>query len=250
MRLSKTARRAFCATAVAAASLGMAVSPAHAREAAPADGIPTFDFADCPPLLEGADPYNSICFEAVASSGSVTIGNVTHVIDSSLKLTFEGATFEDGSTQQKFGALRAERFQVATRHGEPVYAQPEYAGSFEFTPSLNLNLSFKIRFTGGDLGGNCTVGTNSNPISTHLITGTTAPPPPYQPISGVPWTLAAPGVRVGTAVDNTFPVATASGCSDNGNAFINQLGGLPATAGASTVVLPLHVGYVQYSKIS
>lgn len=249
MRLSKSACRAFCATAVAAAALGLAAAPAQARQAAPTDEIPTFDYADCPTLPAGADPLSSFCSEAIASSGSVTIGRVTHVIDTPLKLTFGSPWSEESGPSQIFGALRGERFQVATRHGEPVYAQPEYAGAFEFTPSANLNLSFKIRFTGGDLGDNCTVGTDSDPISVHLITGTTTPPPPYQPISGVPWSLAAPGVHKGTVVDDNFSVPAASGCSDNGNAFLNQLGGLPSPAGASTVILPLHVGMISYSKL-
>ncbi|RMI46615.1 hypothetical protein EBO15_06740 [Actinomadura harenae] len=229
--------------------MGLAAAPAQARQATLTDTIPTFDYADCPPLPAGADVSGSFCSEAIASSGSVTIGNVTHAIDTPLKLTFGSPWFDDSGPTQVFGALRGERFQVATRHGEPVYAQPEYAGAFEFTPDANLNLSFKIRFTGGDLGSNCTVGTNANPISVHLITGTTAPPPPYQPISGVPWSVAAPGVHAGTVVDNTFPVPAASGCSDNGNAFLNQLGGLPAAAGASTVILPLHIGMISYSKL-
>ncbi|WP_026415984.1 hypothetical protein [Actinomadura oligospora] len=249
MRLGKSARRAFCATAVAAAALGLAAAPAQARQAMPTDEIPTFDYADCPPLPPGTTPSGSFCFEAIASSGSVTIGNVTHVIDTPLKLTFGSPWSDETGPSQVFGALRAERFQVATRHGEPVYAQPEYAGAFEFTQSLGLNLSFKIRFTGEDLGSHCTVGTDSDPISVHLTTGTTTPPPPYQPISGVPWSRVAPGVRAGTVVDNNFPVPTATGCSDNGNAFLNKLGGLPSPAGVSTVILPMHVGMISYSNL-
>ncbi|MEV5572510.1 hypothetical protein AB0L06_20900 [Spirillospora sp. NPDC052269] len=249
MRTSKSARRAFCATAVAAAALGLAAAPAQARQAAPT-GIPTFDYADCPALPAGADALSSFCFEAIASSESVTIGNVTHLINSPFKATFGSPWFDDsGYGSNIFGGLRTEPFQVSTRNGEPVYARVESAGASDLTPTLGLNLNFKIRFTGGGLGSNCTVGTDGNPISAHLITGTTTPPSPYQPITGVPWTVAAPGVHQGTVVDNTFPVPAASGCGDSGNAFLNQLGGLPAPAGASSIVLPTYMGAISYSKL-
>ncbi|MFC5185223.1 hypothetical protein [Actinomadura harenae] len=251
MRLSKSARRAFCATAVATAALGLAAAPAQARQATLTDTIPTFDYADCPSLPAGADVSGSFCFETISPSAKVTIGNVTHDIYSPLKTTF-GSPWSDesGYGANIFGGLRSEPFQVATRQGEPVYARVESAGTSDLLPGYpGLDLRFKIRFTGADLGSNCTVGTDGHPIFAHLITGTTTPPPPYQPITGVPWTLAAPGVHQGTMVDNTFSVPGASGCGDSGNAFLNQLGGLPAPAGASSIVLPTYLGAISYSKL-
>ncbi|MFC4911600.1 hypothetical protein [Actinomadura gamaensis] len=253
MSSRKSVRRALLAAATAVASLGLAAAPAEARQTTPTDQVPAFDYAGCPPLPSEAEPFGSFCFEEVATGGSVTIGNVTHTItaDEPLKVDFGSFSSESypNGFENVFGGLRADRFEIGRRNGQPVYAQPVYTGPFA-TENAQITLGFKIRFTGGGLGDTCTVGSDADPIVTHLITGTTAPPPPYQPITGTPWQLVptARGVHLGTLVDNTFAVPAATGCAGDGNTYLNTLGGLPAPAGASAIRLNVYVGHRSYTQ--
>lgn len=98
------------------------------------------------------------------------------------------------------------------------------------TGAMTLSLSVEVRASGGQLNSGCKIG----PINlTTMTTGTTSPPGPNTPISGVPYN---PGTGRATLVQNSFSVPGASGCTAtflnvNVNSEINSALGLPSTAG-------------------
>lgn len=112
------------------------------------------------------------------------------------------------------------------------------------TADFSLTVPVKVRLVNLLLGMDCHIGTNSNPVLLHLITGTTSPPPPNTPISG----------RIGTArgterlltltgnvnVENSFAVPGATECG-LGLGLINSLVNLrlrlPSAAGNNSTVV-------------
>jgi len=133
--------------------------------------------------------------------------------------------------------------------GLKLYAVTELAG----TPALgvtDIKLPIKVHLINPVLGNNCYVGSNSNPITLNLTTGTTSPPLPNKPISGtLPEFSSDESTFIGTLkngvyVDNSFAAPGASGCvltlfgfipiSING--LVNTASGLPAAAGTNETV--------------
>jgi hypothetical protein len=128
-----------------------------------------------------------------------------------------------------------------------LYAQTELAGTPKVNSPEDLELPIKVHLINGALGNNCYVGSTANPIKLHLITGTTAPPPPNKPITGKePTYVFNPTLEIisatgGVLVDNSFSAPGASGCvltlfgfipiSING--LVNSQSGLPAAAGTN-----------------
>lgn len=250
--------------AAAAAAL-LTVGLAPAALAANPDPIPeSFDYSDCPPLPEGADPYYSRCFVAVATSGSFKVGNFDQAIDEPIRLTYATAfnlsTFE---TKIIFGGIDAPKMLVQPGlFGDPllsaVYAKVEYAGSFEMPPSshLEINIGLKVRLINPFLGSHCTVGTNDKPIMVHLTTGTTNPPAPNTPITGEDATIAretpAPEVLQAKHVANDFAVPGAKGCVFGLGAadwLVNQIGGFPSAAGNNSMIQNEYIVNKTYSEL-
>jgi hypothetical protein len=129
-----------------------------------------------------------------------------------------------------------------------LYAQTELAGQPKPAGVGEVELlPIKVHLINGALGNNCYVGSTANPIKLHLITGTTSPPPPNKPISGVfPEITFNEELEIlkgtnGKFVDNSFSAPGASGCvltlfgfipiSING--LVNTASGLPAAAGTN-----------------
>jgi hypothetical protein len=128
-----------------------------------------------------------------------------------------------------------------------VKATVEQVGTvgFDYT-TLDLTLPIRIRFTNALLGANCVIGSTATPITLHLTTGLTSPPPPNTPISGAFGTVDTPP---GTAfalmgnleVDNAFAVPAATGCGivaqSQVTKTINNNLGLPSAAGHNDAAL-------------
>lgn len=117
--------------------------------------------------------------------------------------------------------------------------QPTAAATGNLNPLTgvaNVNVSVRVKLEGNpsgvSLGGSCFIG----PITLALTTGTTSPPAPNTPISGVPYDAST---GVATMVNNSFNVPGASGCGPLGlgNGPINDELGLPAAAGTNTAIL-------------
>ncbi len=129
-----------------------------------------------------------------------------------------------------------------------LYAVTEVVG----TPNLDesLKLPIRVHLINSTLGNNCYVGSPSNPINLNLITGTTSPPPPNEPITGVEaefgFDEAAEIITLknGKFVDNSFSAPGASGCvltlfgfiPISINSLVNSQSGLPAPAGTNETV--------------
>lgn len=112
-----------------------------------------------------------------------------------------------------------------------------------------LTLPVKVKFSNPFLGEHCYSGSDSSPIDIELTSGTTAPPPPAEPISGQAGHLTELARRDGKAVlalvedsivSNSFAAPGVEGCgsdpawSEEIDAAINQQVGLPAPAGRNS----------------
>ncbi|MEU8804642.1 hypothetical protein [Spirillospora sp. NPDC048819] len=262
-RLRRRSSRLALPAVVGAALLtfGLA-SPAAAANP---DPIPeSFEFSDCPTLPEGASPFFSHCWVAVVTSGTFKIGNFDQQIEEPIRITW-AETFNTDTFESKtiFGALDAEKMLVQPGlFGDPflsaVYAQVEYAGGFEIPTSstFRINIGLKVRLINPLLGNHCRVGSNDNPISLSLTTGTTNPPAPNTPITGENVSTARdnplPVVLQAQHVGNAFSVPGADGCGfDLGglNWIVNQIGGFPSPAGTNTMIQNEYIVTKQYSQL-
>lgn len=112
-----------------------------------------------------------------------------------------------------------------------------------------LTLPVKVHLKNPLLGEGCYIGSESNPITLHLTTGTTAPPPPNKPIKGSVGTLTEEeekgfGVTVAegnSLVDNAYSAPAAEGCGGFFSFLINPIVNsklkLPSAAGNNTAIL-------------
>ncbi len=130
-----------------------------------------------------------------------------------------------------------------------LYATTELAGTPLVAGTAFARLPVKVHLenTTGVLGKNCYVGSSASPIVLNLITGTTAPPAPNKPITGIaPTPVFDEALEIqtelnGRYVDNSFAAPGANGCvltlfgfipiSING--LVNTQSGLPSPAGTN-----------------
>ncbi|TMR41459.1 hypothetical protein [Actinomadura geliboluensis] len=256
-------RSRFALPAMAAAAL-LTFGMATAASAANPDPIPSsFDFSDCPPLPEGANPTFSNCYVGVVTSGSFKIGNFDQQIEEPLRFTyantFNPTTFE---TKIIFGGLEAPKMLVQPGlFGDPfvsaVYAKVEYAGAFEMPVSsdFQIKLGVKVRLINPLLGSNCYVGSNANPILLNLTTGTTSPPPPNTPITGEGLQVVQTDpivVRSAKHVGNDFAVPEADNCAFGAGVtdwLVNQIGGFPSPAGTNTMIQNEYIVKKTYAEL-
>lgn len=116
-----------------------------------------------------------------------------------------------------------------------------------FQTGTALSLPTKIKLSNPFLGSSCYIGSNSNPVTLNLTSGTTAPPPPNKPITGNPGTATEneSGTLTtfsgGRLVDNSFAAPGANGCgglfSFLIDPFVNSIVGTPSPAGTNTAIL-------------
>ena len=122
------------------------------------------------------------------------------------------------------------------------------------TPSDPLTDPFsvpvKVHLVNSVLGNKCYVATNAEPINLILTAGTTNPPPPNAPISGLAGTasLTSPSgitdIENGVQVDNAFSAPGANGCTLTLfgfppvaiNGLIDSEAELPSPAGSNTTI--------------
>jgi len=117
--------------------------------------------------------------------------------------------------------------------------QPVGAGTGNINPLTgvaNLNISVKISIQGTPQGQDLTSSCGVSPINLRLVTGTTNPPAPNEPISGSPYNDETGRA---TLVDNSFSAPGASGCALLGaaNAPLNAELGTPAASGVNTAIV-------------
>jgi len=155
------------------------------------------------------------------------------ITDPTLRLTCE-LVFQNGAT-----GVNA----TAELVGEVQYSILKLASH-----KAGLVMPVRVHLENSLLGSECYIGSASEPITLHLTTGMTSPPPPNQPISGAEsgLTVKNGGALVlaehVSAVDNAFAVPTATGCgpsllSSEIDAIINLKLGLPSAGGNNTAIL-------------
>ena len=108
-------------------------------------------------------------------------------------------------------------------------------------------LPIKVKLENPLLGESCYVGSDSEPITLHLTTGTTSPPPPNKPLSGNPGkatfneALTIITINGTSLVDNSFSAPGAEGCGGALSGLLDTVvdlqAGLPSAAGNNTAIL-------------
>jgi hypothetical protein len=213
-------------------------------------------------------------------AGNVTIPFVKPLVlqGGFLGLTFEPVRLvgpEDGAAlltpvaQSVPGGLSSE-IDVSKLHGatlaayEKAVAKPSKAkvtATVELAPAgaevflnsgnlLNqegtfLTLPLKMKFSNEFLGDSCYAGSDASPILVELTDGTTAPPPPNEPISGQLGELKFVGethiaVKEDSLVSNSFEAPGVQGCGreaawqEEVDEAINSKAGLPSPAGTNS----------------
>lgn len=152
-----------------------------------------------------------------------------------LKITCEGV-FENGVTGVNSTlelAKPASEIQISER-------------SLLLAEGPALRLPVKVHLENPLLGANCYVGSSGSPIWLNLTTGTTAPPPPNEPITGSVGTSAAEAEGIlsfheQVLVDNAWSAPGASGCGGPILEYVldpilNLSAGVPSAAGKNTAI--------------
>jgi len=116
-----------------------------------------------------------------------------------------------------------------------------------FETGTAISLPTKIKLSNPILGGNCYIGSDSNPVVIDFTSGETSPPPPNEPIHGSAGTFETNESETlitlsgGRLVNNSFAAPGAHGCGGLFSLFVdplvNSLVGLPSPAGTNTAVL-------------
>jgi len=117
-----------------------------------------------------------------------------------------------------------------------------------FESGTALQLPLKIKLGNVFLGSSCYVGSEANPVTLNLTTGTTKPEKPNEPIKGKVGAFeefehgALVRLIGGSLVDNTWAAPGASGCGGKAlegiiDPAVNAELGLPAAAGHNTAIL-------------
>lgn len=269
-------KRSFVAAAAIAAACAAATAPA--RAAAPTGEFAPFGY--CP----YTNPDVQSCLHSLTTSGSFKLGNSTVPVSAPITLQGGFTLSEDALTTTFFPAVGSntlsktkldvpggllgivstdplvgpllDLFYAATRRANGVTATAELVGPVEFN-YLNfvvgtgtvMTLPLRVHLENPFLGPRCYVGSASTPVKLALTAGTTAPPPPNQPISGSVGNITtnpeatvvtAEGVRL---VDNAFAVPAARGCGATlldrplVTLAVNLKTGLPSAAGRNEAIL-------------
>lgn len=216
-------------------------------------------FAGCQTKAE--QPEGEACIRSTITGGHFKMGSKNVPIKNPISLT--GTLMPGGDIlSNSEGGLSASKqeipgglvgltgldwlLNVLNAEQLKVYAVTEAVG----TPNLTdvLKLPIRVHLVNSVLGNNCYVGSATNPISLNLITGTTSPPPPNEPITGQEAEFSFDEetsiihLDNGIFVDNSFAAPAAKGCvlnvgiPVNIDALVNLQSGLPSAAGKNETV--------------
>lgn len=269
MHQSKTLAQLLGAAAVALLAIALLAPAAQAAETAPGYE----QFSGCPTPAES--PGTPICVRSDVTGGHLQTGSKTVPIENPLVLS-GGINYEfEGFTAGPEGGLSKVAQKVPGgvlgltgltwlleffgSEALTLYATTELAGAPTNFTFATVTLPIKVHLTtpSGVLGNNCYIGSNSSPVVLHNTTGTTSPPPPNEPITGVEATFSEDEKGIlhfsnGTYVDNSFAAPGASGCvlklfgfiPISLNSFVNSQSGLPSPAGTNEAVQDFSVELV------
>jgi hypothetical protein len=254
----------FAATAVVCVALAGVAAPASA-EKDPLNKINKAEFAkfiNCP-IDKGR-----ACLYGETTSGEFKIGNKSTTVVNPTYLQ-GGLAYLGTDTlpmiAPRFGAEELSRAAqpvpggltgVSEEIGGPTTATAELAGTpvvtavfLGFGHDTAVELPIKIHLENQELGPNCYIGSDAEPVVLHLTDGTTNPPAGTEPMTGkIGKNEGRDKGRLiafieNTLVDNTFPVPAAKGCGTSAatepvvTAAVNAAEGLPAEPGKSYAIL-------------
>lgn len=257
---SKTLTRLLSAAAMAVLAVVLLAPAAQAKTPAPG----YTQFTGCPSPEENS--FVELCVRSDISGGFLQMGKKTVPIEHPLTLVGGTNGEFEGFTANSLGGLSKTKQKVPGgvlgltgltwlleffgSEALTLYAVTELAGiPKEFTfGTVTLPIKVHLETPSGVLGSTCYIGSNTNPITLHLTTGTTSPPPPNKPISGkeseftFDEALEIAHLKNGIYVDNSFAVPGASGCTlklfgfipISLNGFVNEQAGLPSPAGKNS----------------
>jgi hypothetical protein len=216
-------------------------------------------FKDCP--LN--NPETASCIYSTTTSGEFKLGNKSVPINKTVVLqgglsrtspalipAADGNTLSKTQLQVPGGIIGIELLGPLTE----VNTTAELAGTVDVNVAATatgegtaVSLPLKAKLENPLLGGSCYVGTDSNPFTPQLTTGTTNPPAGVQPLTGSSGKLSMAGdgkinVFSGISlVDNTFSVPGASGCGGLLSLLVDPgvdlIVGIPAGPGHNSAVL-------------
>jgi hypothetical protein len=149
--------------------------------------------------------------------------------------------------QEWFNDLINEGFVGVTATAELVENPSISRNNLIAENGVALSLPVRLHISNEILGGECYIGTKSNPVIFELTSGTTAPPEPNKPISGTLGTLEFTDenhiatIKGDKVVDNAFASPGTEGCGGAYALFVNPVVedvlGVPAVAGHNTAIL-------------
>lgn len=257
---SKTLARLLTAAGMAVLAVALFAASASAQEPAPG----YTQFKGCP---TPAEANLEACIRSDVTGGHLQMGKKTVPIENPLTLigavdgNFENFTAGPGGglskTKQKVpgGVIGLTGLtwllEFFGSEALTLYATTELAGKPSgFTvETVTLPVKVHLETPSGVLGSTCYIGSTTSPITLHNTTGTTSPPEPNKPITGVFPEISEDGLQIlhldnGTYVDNSFSVPGASGCTlklfgfipISLNGFVNSQAGLPSAAGKNEAV--------------
>lgn len=253
-------------------ALSALLSPA-VQAATPAPGYE--QFAGCPSPAE--NPSVVVCIRSTVKGGHFQMGNKDVPIKNPMVLSggVDGA-LEGFSANSKGGLTPVKQLvpggvigltgldwlvNFLSLEGLKLYAVTELVG----TPKVGatIQLPIRVHLINPVLGNNCYVGSAASPINLNMTPGTTSPPPPNTPISGVePVFSLHEATEIGTYtggtfVDNSFSAPGASGCvltlfgfipiSING--LVNSASGLPAPAGTNETKQQIDIELTSVNRV-
>jgi hypothetical protein len=214
-------------------------------------------FATCPistPGVTACIVSRTTAGEFVLGSKAVTVNKTITLQGGLSELTNQLVPPTDGNTLSKtpltvpggLVGIEVDGITEVTATAElagPVLLELENLGSNN--PAVVLPL--KVKLDNPVLGNGCYIGSNTEPTTLSLITGTTNPPPPNKPITGnkgeAPIFLDHNKIIVinhSSLVDNSFSVPGVNGCGLLPlviDPVVDLDAGLPAAAGKNTAIL-------------
>jgi hypothetical protein len=254
----------LAATAALCLTLAVVAAPASAEK----DPLNKINKAEFAKFINCPIDTGKACLYGETTSGEFKIGNKSTTIVNPTYLQ-GGLAFLGTETlpmiPPRFGAEELSRAAqpvpggltgLSEEIGGPTSATAELAGTpvvtavfLGFGHDTAVELPIKIHLENQELGPNCYIGSDAEPVVLHLTDGTTHPPAGTEPMTGkVGKNEGRDKGRLiafieNTLVDNTFPVPAAKGCGTSPvtepaiTAAVNSAEGLPAEAGTSYAIL-------------
>jgi hypothetical protein len=220
-----------------------------------------------PEVLQGGISQNedgTTVFWGAESGNKTTLVPVAQEVPGGLESNIDVSKLSGSALAAYEKAVAAGKTKVTATI--ELAGPPHPAVSLEFDcflsgtcPAISLPVQVKLR--NSFLGRNCSIGTNNSPIQIELITGTTSPPPPNEPITGALGELAIGGegsvavIKNNSLVNNSYAAPGATGCGtplteSQVDAAINSATGLPSPAGTNKAIIKgtLRIAAATYVK--